>query len=77
MAQIFHIARPPKKSRFFTPAKSRDRWPQETHVTTGTPSLGLRSSVVERNYLDNEKYYYLDNEILLVTHPKPRWRDYT
>ena len=48
MAQILHIARPPKKSRFFTLAKSRDRWPQEPHVTTGTPSLGLRS-VVERN----------------------------
>ena len=49
MAQILHIARPPKKSRFFTPAKSRDRWTQEPHVTTGTPSLGLRSPIVERN----------------------------
>ena len=45
MAQILHIARPPKKSRFFTPAKSRDRWPQEL------PSLGLRSPIVERNYI--------------------------
>ena len=50
MAQILHIARPPKKSRFFTPAKSRDRWTQEPHVSTGTPSLGLRSPIVERNY---------------------------
>ena len=55
MAQSLHIARPPKKSRFFTPTKSRDRLPQEPHATTGTPSLGLRSPVVERNEGFNKK----------------------